>query len=370
MQLKAQEQGPAAAAQFDETFRSKFASDLKVASAVERVKGGSLSDAQAVAKAAPETEAAYKQKTEAFFKDMTDPAQRQRLVDLVEDIHGKFNPELISKTDLTEILDRVPQQNRDLAVALLNESAGLSSDSVLKANLQALRSDIQAATGSAAPDNVYTLGANTSGNLLGYLYRKSNSMSMSIRNIDTIADKTHVPNSIVLFDDLSSTQLTLGQQKLLAQVPHVYAVDVGAFEKGINVVDLSKGPAAVSQKLDQLLAEAEKVRAANPGLLPTGVAREVLSGAVDRSAAAIGPNVQVIRPSGAIKVPHAVPEAELSAMSDVDAIHARIDVPKASREEIAGFLSGYAGQDRELAAQMLADGAVHNSCPVEVARWS
>jgi hypothetical protein len=53
-------------------------------------------------------------------------------------------------------------------------------------------------------------------------------------------------------------------------------------------------------------------------------------------------------------------------MEPVESIYRRIVIPKASKEEIAQFLSKYAGEERELAAKMLADGAVHNSFPALV----
>lgn len=364
------ETGPQAAEEFEKGFRSGFEKDLKTSMAVERVNNKGLSEADALARTQSQAESAYKQKAADFFKDMTDPAQRTRLNGLVDDIYAKFNPEMISRADLQSIIEGVPEADRQLAVALLQESAGLSSDSILRARLQAVRSDLEKITGSSG-SNVYTLAPDSSGNLLGYLYRKSNSMHMSMNNLDKLASDVasgHVPGQVVLFDDLSSTTISQADKELLKKIPKVYVVDVGAFEKGVNVIDMSQGKQAITAKLDQLLAEAHTVRALpeNSGLLPTGIARETLSGAVDKAAADIGPNVKVIRPSGTLSIPN-VPDAKsIAAMSDLDGLYAQLNVPKASREEIAGFLSGYAGDEREMAAKMLADGAVHNSFPTMV----
>ncbi|CAN5154822.1 hypothetical protein BH11CYA1_BH11CYA1_07300 [soil metagenome] len=369
VKLKTAEGGQTAADAFEQNFRQGFEKDLKTTMAVRQVNAKGLEPAEALKSSSPEVEAAYKQKAADYFKDMTDPAKRQKLNELVDDIYGKFNPEGLSKGNLENILSGVPAADRELAVALLHESAGTSSDSILKARFQALKGDIADQVGSSAPDNVYTLSADSSANLLGYLYRKSNSMSMSMHNIDNLVEqvqKGNVPNKVVLFDDLSSSTMSPSTIEALKKVPKVYVVDVGSFERAINVIDIAKGPQAVTEKLSALLAEAKAIKAKNPGMLDSGVAKQTMQESVDAAAKAIGPNVHVIRPSQNILVPNATTAGELAKMSDVDALHAQYNVPKASKEQIADFLSGYVGEERELAARMLAEGAVHNSFPVMV----
>lgn len=366
--LKAAEHGPDAARQFENKFRSGFEKDVHTSMSVDRIRNQNRTNDQAFSTAQSQTEAAYKQKAADFFKDMTDPVQRQRLNDLVDDIYTKFNPELLPRQAISDMLDGFSAGDRELAVALLNQSASVSSDSILKARLQAVRSEITSATGTAAP-RVYTIAPDSSGNLLGYLYRKSNSMGMEIRGLDHLADevaKGNIPSSVTLFDDLASTQIGPAEKQLLQKIPEVYVVDVGAFEKAVNVIDLSKGPVAVSEKLQRLVAEAKQVQSQNAGLIPTGVAQQVLSGSVDQAAAAIGPNVKVIRPTGTLAVPNLPDATTLSGMPDVDALYAQLNVPKATKSDIANFLTNYAGEERELAARMLADGAVHNSFPMIV----
>lgn len=363
VRLKGEQGGAAAVDQFEQSFRTGFEKDLKTNMAVDRVHNPGLDDAAAFGAQKPKMEEAYKQKAADFFKDMTDPTQRARLNTLVDDIFDKFNPETISKKQVAEILEQVPPGDRDLAVALLADSAGNSSDVILKSRLQALRHEIESVAGSV--DGVYTLSPHSSGNMLGYLYRKSNSMSMSMQNIDGLFDSLskgkNPPNSIMIFDDLSTTPLTQEQKALLAKVPNVYVVDLGAFEKGINVLDTAKGPQAVAEKLSKLVAEARDIAGQNTALVPTGVAREVLSGSVDKAAASIGPNVKVIRLAQNPKISNMPTPEQLSIMEPHDAIHTVWNTPKASKEEIATFLSKYAGEEREIAAKMLAEGAVHNS---------
>ena len=369
VKLKTAQGGPEAAEAFETQFRKGFEKDLKTTMSVHQVKTEGLKPEGALATAQPEMEAAYKQKAADYFKDMTDPAQRERLNFLVDEIHGKFNPETLKKADIEAILQDVPAADRELAVALMHESAGTASDVGLKARFQALKSDISAQVGSSAPNDVYTLAPNSSANLLGYLYRKSNSVSMQMHNIDNLATSVqsgHPPHSVVLFDDLSSTPISQANLDVLKKIPNVYVVDVGAFEKAINVIDVSKGPQAVAEKLNTLLSEARQVQAANPGMLATGVARQTLVGSVDEAAKAIGANVKIIRPSTSLQVPNAVSAGDLAKMSDVDAIHTQYNIPKASTDQIASFLSGYVGEEREMAARMLADGAVHNSFPTMV----
>jgi hypothetical protein len=374
VKLKTAEGGQTAADAFEQKFSQGFEKDLKTSMAVSQVKTRGLEPAEALKSSSPEIEAAYKQKAADYFKDMTDPAKRQQLNELVDDIYGKFNPESLSKGNLETILEGVPAADRELAVALLHESAGTSSDSILKARFQALKSDIADQVGSSSPDNVYTLSADSSANLLGYLYRKSNSMSMSMNNIDNLVEqvqKGNIPNKVVLFDDLSSTTLAPATLEALKKVPKVYVVDVGSFERAINVVDIAKGPQAVAEKLSALLTEAKAIKAKHSGGLFIGsidsnVAKMTMRESFDAAAEAIGPNVHVIRPSQNLTIPNATAAGDLAKMSDIDALHTQYNVPKASKEQIASFLSGYVGEERELAARMLAEGAVHNSFPVMV----
>lgn len=374
IRLKTAQGGQPAADAFEQNFRQGFEKDLKTSMAVRQVNTRGLEPAEALRASGPEVEAAYKQKAADYFKDMTDPAKRQQLNELVDDIYGKFNPEGLSKGNLETILQGVPAADRELAVALLHESAGTSSDSMLKARFQALKNDIADQVGSSTPDNVYTLSADSSANLLGYLYRKSNSMSMSMNNIDNLVEqvqKGNIPNKVVLFDDLSSTTLAPATLEALKKVPKVFVVDVGSFERAINVVDIAKGPQAVAEKLSALLTEAKAIKAKHSGGLFIGsiesnVAKMTMRESFDAAAEAIGPNVHVIRPSQNLTIPNATAAGDLASMSDIDALHTQYNVPKASKEQIASFLSGYVGEERELAARMLAEGAVHNSFPVMV----
>lgn len=374
IRLKTAQGGQPAADAFEQNFRQGFEKDLKTSMAVRQVNARGLEPAEALKSSGPEVEAAYKQKAADYFKDMTDPAKRQQLNELVDDIYGKFNPEGLSKGDLETILQGVPAADRELAVALLNESAGTSSDSILKARFQALKNDIADQVGSSSPDNVYTLSADSSANLLGYLYRKSNSMSMTMNNIDNLVEqvqKGNIPSKVVLFDDLSSTTMAPATLEALKKIPKVFVVDVGSFERAINVIDIAKGPQAVAEKLSALLTEAKAIKAKHSdglwiGSIDSNVAKMTMRESFDAAAEAIGPNVHVIRPAQNLTIPNATAAGDLASMSDIDALHTQYNVPKASKEQIANFLSGYVGEERELAARMLAEGAVHNSFPVMV----
>lgn len=369
VRLKTEHGGKAEAEAFEKKFSEGFQRDLKTSMAVRQVKGESLKPEDALQSSQPEVEAAYKQKAADYFKDMTDPAQRLRLNELVDNIYEKFNPQTVTRSDFAKILEDIPRKDRALAVALLHESAGNSSDVLMRARLQALKGEISNAVGQSSPNNVFTLTPDSSANLIGYLYRKSNSMSMAMNNIDNLVSSVNsgnIPNSVVLFDDLASTPISQSARAALSKVPKVYVVDLGAFEKGINIIDVSEGPEAVAAKLNGLLAEARTIRAANPKMLPMGVAKQTLENSVDKAAASLGQNVQIIRPPNNILADNATTSGALAKMSDLDAIDAQYNIPKASKDQIAKFLSGYVGEEREMAARMLADGAVHNSFPVMV----
>jgi hypothetical protein len=365
VKLKGEQGGAEAAEAFEQKFRSGFEKDLKVGMAVESITSPSLPEAQAFAKTQAETEIAYLQKAADFFKDMTDPAQRQRLNQLVDEIFAKFTPASVSKNDLWKILDQFDQSQRPLAEAILEKSAATSSDVGLNASLKALRAEFERVTGSSMPGEVYTLTADSAGNGLGYLFRKSNGMSMPIHNIDALLDNIqsgYTPHSIVLFDDPALMRsLTQEQRQLLAKVPKIYIADIGSFDRSVNILDVALGPKAVSDRLRGLVAQADQIAKAQPHLIPKGVANELFEETFDREARALGPNVQVIRPPAATGIANRPSAMELAAMNPAESIFRQLVVPKASKEEIAGFLANYAGHERELAAQMLASGAVHNT---------
>ncbi len=370
VRLKAEQHGAEAARAFEDHIQSGFNRDLKVGVSVARVNSPSLAEADALAGVQSKTESLYLQKAADFFKDMTDPGQRARLNDLVDEIFSKFTPQPISRAELGQMLDSFEGQDRALAQSILEKSAANASDVGVKIKLQALRAELEHAGGQSVPGQVYTLAPDSSGNMIGYLYRKSNSMSMEIHNIDHLAEqmKYGAPSSIVIFDDLSTVSLTAQQKELLSKIPRVYAVDLNAFDKGINAIDLARGPQATAAKLSSLVAEARSIARQNPGLLPSGVASDLLDGAVDRAASQVGPNVKVIRSVGSYHAANLPSAAELGQMPPLDALYRQMIVPKASKEEIASFLSKYAGEEREVAARMLADGAVHNSFPQMVAK--
>ena len=371
IRLTREQQGDQAAEALEQSFEKGLQKDIKLGTATERISNPSGSLDEAFAKAQSQAETAYKEKAADFFKDMTDPAQRARLNELVDQIFDKFNPRPLTREQLGEILAKYSPQQQQLATALLEQSANNTSEVGLRVRMQALRDELQKVTGGGIPSNVYTLSPDSSGNMLGYLFRKSNSSSMAINNIDRLAEDVangQIPSQIVLFDDISSQQITPAQRQLLSKIPKVYVVDVGAFTKGVNIIDASSGPEAVASKLQSLVKEAERVASANPALLPTGVAQDVLTGSVDRAATALGPNVKVIRESGNWHHTSMPSAGELSLMDPVDALYARMMAPKATKEEIAKFLTGYAGEDREMAARMLAEGAHNNSFPAIIAK--
>lgn len=371
IRLTTEQRGAQAAQALEEGFQRGLTQEIKAGTAIERLQnpGAGLDDA--FKKAQTEAEAQFLQKAADFFKDMTDPVQRARLNTLVDEIYEKFTPRPITRPQLDEIIAAVPPEQQELAMAILQRSTANSTDVGINLQMRAVRAELERLTGSASPSNVYTLAPDSSGNLLGYLYRKSNSVSMSIQNIDALAEQIaqgSVPSQIVLFDDLTRVALTAEQKAVLQKVPKVIVVDLGAFEKGINVVDFATGSDAVAAKLTSLADEAATASGKHTGLVPTGAAKAVLDDAVDTAAQQIGKNVVVVRPQGTWHSSTMPTPDQLSAMSPVDALYSQIVVPKASKEEIANFLSGYAGTERELAARMLNEGAVHNSFPVIIAK--
>ncbi|MBI4533526.1 MAG: hypothetical protein HY711_06225 [Candidatus Melainabacteria bacterium] len=367
VRLKTDAHGAEVAQSFVEQVRGSLEKDLKIRMSVERVNNPSVSEASAFETAKAQSEVAYLQKAADFFKDMTDPAQRARLNALVDEIFEKFTPRPITPEQLEAILGRYSESDRKLAIALLEHSMPNCSDVGLKAQLQALRAELTSRLPGGVINNPYALQPDSSGNLLGYLFRKSNSTQMPLRNLDHL-EKHSLPQSIVLFDDLANTEITQTHRELLAKIPEIYVADLGSFEKGLNLLDFAQGPEKVVAKLDALVAQARTVQQATPELLPHGVAQQVLNGAVDESAKTLGANVVVVRPTGKYHVTGIPTTEELAAMDPLEGLYRRIVVPKASKDQIASFLTNYVGEERELAARMLKEGAVNNSFVTMVAK--
>ena len=96
--------------------------------------------------------------------------------------------------------------------------------------------------------DVYAAHASSSGNLLGYLFRKNNHASMPINDLDALTKAAELPKKIFLFDDFSTLKLSPEKLRLLQAIPQVIVGDLAGFEKGINYLDFAKGDNFVAQQ--------------------------------------------------------------------------------------------------------------------------
>lgn len=292
----------------------------------------------------PEKELLYGPTSRDHFLDL-DPDQRLLLNQQVDQIIEKFSPAKVSLGEFKDIINSVPAEDRDLAMALLQRSQANASSSGFRQKFK------QWHDGGERPSEViYTLSANSSGNFEGYFLRKSLvDSSISINNIDElIANVTTgvIPHQItIIMDDLMRTPLTAAQREILKKIPKVQIIDTGAFESGINMLDMAQGQDAVRTKLLQLTEQARTWRASYPSATPQDIARQVLYGNVDRVAHSLGPNVRVVHL-----------DSVNSAPLSVDDLYKEMIHVKGSKQAIADYLGRYSPEDRAVLARFLTEG--------------
>lgn len=279
---------------------------------------------------------------------------------MVETLHDKFTTKSVSLAQLKELIYEHPESDRALAIALLQHSAPNLSETALLDRLRALRSVTPLV-------RYFVAGSASPGNMLGYLFCRANGRlnwhsrgicGLPFKPIEVLQGK-QIPDSIVLLEDLSTIKLNSAAKDVLQRIPDVNILDLNAFDKGVNLIDLSLGVVSIRQKLAKLTKEAKSIRDINPRMTPQEVATQVLDGAVETAATKLGANFKVIRPPQV----HDLKTKHQSEPDPVKALHAEIVVPRASKEDIASYIANLSRNQRLSVATLLTDTARFHSFP-------
>jgi hypothetical protein len=306
-----------------------------------------------------------------LFPDITNPTQKAKMIQAVEAIHEKFKGETVSKEDLKNIIESMPDSDRRLALEILSHCRANSSEAGVYKQLTAIASQIEAdpQTSKAVDVASFTHAPGSAGRFLGYLFSKKHSTAdggrLKLETLDELqsdADSSQTERTaplqdktIVLFDDLSSIHLSPEALNTLRSVGKVHVVDLNAFEKGINLLDFAQGQQAVKTKLTALVCEAKVMLQQSPPSISTQqVMDHLFNKAVDKAARSIGTNVQIVRPAVAEEAPSSMPP-NAPLMDQIDALHSNLNQPKATIGEIAAYLRQQPAEDREATARLLTE---------------
>lgn len=244
-----------------------------------------------------------------IFPEITDPVERQHLTQVVETLANKFNVRSMQAAEFASIFERFQGPQRELALAIMQHCLPNTSEAGLIGRIETLRPPKPQASKegnviSIARDQVpdaplFAINPDSCGNLLGYLYRKINYNSMRMHNFDHLEARIRAgdtPQTITVLDDLSSTNISAQQKQILSGVERIKLMDLGAFEKGVNFIDMAQGVREVRGKLAGLVREAAAIKSSDPSLTTAQAVDRIFHGAVDKAAQELGPNVEIIRP--------------------------------------------------------------------------
>jgi hypothetical protein len=231
------------------------------------------------------------------------------------EIAAKLSAGQVTREQFDLAVEKFPNDKRELAGALLLHSMSNASDVSLMDSARSLGDQLRNVLSQSHFDvgrymqgnssewrHMYTLTADSPGNLTAYLTRKAMNVEAGIREFGAVAKDFAAPDKsgwpVVITDDLS--KLTAPQravlEKLVERGDKVVNLNLNDFGQGVNFMDFAKG--TVHEKLTGLVQEAELRVLAKPELMSLSakdLAQEVISGEADRAAKAIG--ATVIRPT-------------------------------------------------------------------------
>lgn len=246
----------------------------------------------------------------------------QQIKDISAELARRQNEAPIIGDKFKQILDKVPKEDRKLAMHIIEASTPNAHRRVLDHQMENLVKALRERAPNAERITVVAMSEDEASKALGYLLRTNADLTngVDIRVLDQSTMKAGLPAStgpILVFEDLA--RATAEQAAFLKKLPEFYATDLGGFESGVNLWDLSlankvpQSMEALQEKIAALTAEAKKLdlepfraqaRAADAKLTPEQVEREAMSLAVKHvmqkplnDAAAQFGNARVIRPS-------------------------------------------------------------------------
>lgn len=300
-------------------------------------------------------------KTELKPEDILSPASIKQVS---REIAERMREVPISSRQFESMFDGLNQQQREIALQLMEKSSPNLHSRALDAQLASLGQQLEH-NGSVT---IYTLGGDSSGNPLAYLFRKNNpGVKVDIKILDEHALASLKGRSTneqaLIFDDLSKA--TPAQRQFLGSRNNLAVADLGGFDKGVNLWDFGAskyaGTDLMRDKMRGLVAEAEQRMAQNPNLTIEQAAEQTLN-PLSNTLKDINPKAKVVKP---LESPDAAEMRELRNSLDsnehVSELYNEITGPLISQQEVESFLGNLDVQRQAAAAMVLRDGTDVNT---------
>lgn len=262
--------------------------EVKPADAEQRVEGDNVTDRNR-----PVTDAPVRARDQAV-----DPARIREVSEQLAEIQ---NRPPIGRDQFLELLDKVPPQDRGMALELLEQSIPNLHRKALDGQLDKLQQQIgKLQEQGVRKITVVASEENSSGAALAYLLRTNTSMEVEIKvlNAQTIREGVSPSNPVLVLDDLAS--LSGAQSDFLRQLPKVYASDLNGFNSGLNtwelgVAKLTGSTETMQTRMAEMVEQAKRLKAENPNLTNEEAIQQVLRAPLDNAAKDF-PNMEILRP--------------------------------------------------------------------------
>lgn len=192
----------------------------------------------------------------------------ERIKEVSKELAERQNRPQIERESFNRLLDQVPAADRKLAIQVLEASTPNEHRKILDYQLEQLTKQLKELRPGAEKITVVAMGDDESSKALGYLLRTNANIDkgVDIRVLDKATMEAGLGKAtgpVLVFDDLA--RATPEQKAFLKNLPDFYATDLGGFDKGLNLFDLSlanqvpQSMETVQEKLRDLVAEVKAI---------------------------------------------------------------------------------------------------------------
>ena len=239
--------------------------------------------------------------TDAPVRAKDQPVDPARIKQVSEELAEIQNRPPIGKDQFLELMDKIPPQDRGLALELLEQSVPNLHRKALDGQLDKLQQQISSLqTQGVRKITVVASEENSSGAALAYLLRTNTSMEVEIKvlNAQTMREGISPSHPVLMLDDVGS--LSGAQSDFLRQLPKVYASDLNGFNSGLNVWELgvaklTGSTETMQQRMGEIVEQAKRLKSENPQLTNEEAIQQVLRAPLDNAAKQF-PNMEILRP--------------------------------------------------------------------------
>ena len=300
-------------------------------------------------------------RTEIKPKDELNPV---RIKQVSAEIAERFREKPMTSEQFSNMFSKMSDGDRKIALELMEDSAGNMNSRALDGRLQDLAKKMDA-NGAVT---IYTLGGDTSGNPLAYLFRKNNpNLNVEIKILDESALREMSEHAgggqSLIFDDLSHA--TAEQKAFLAKQKGLTVADMGGFDKGMNLWDFGAtkyaGPELMERKLAALTTDVKALMQKEPNLSMNEAVERVTSGDTAAVVKEINPDAKVVKPDFSDESRVLRKEATDTEAEAIQDLYREFTEPMVTQQQIADFLGGIDARQQAAAAIVLRDGTVVNT---------